>query len=100
MKHSSDPYQPMTLLQAVREANSIFEDYNKQDAHELLVNLLDNIRRTEDDLIQQVQHYPKLLDGKKSTVNSLRMWNRTCYKKIETAREAIPVDHMNDGDST
>ncbi|CAG9822839.1 unnamed protein product [Phaedon cochleariae] len=28
------------------------------------------------------------------------MWNRTCYKKIETAREAIPVDHMNAGDST
>ncbi|XP_029677240.1 ubiquitin carboxyl-terminal hydrolase 1 [Formica exsecta] len=45
-KESSEPYQPDAFLQALREVNPIFEGNQQQDAHELLVCLLDNIRET------------------------------------------------------
>ena len=47
-KDSNDSYQPVAFLQAVRDANYIFEGNQQQDAHELLVYLLDNIRETCD----------------------------------------------------
>lgn len=61
LKESTDPYQPLAFLQAVKEANCIFQDNNQQDAHELLVYLLDNIREACDVLAQQVQNHPELL---------------------------------------
>ncbi|XP_011313058.1 ubiquitin carboxyl-terminal hydrolase 1 isoform X2 [Fopius arisanus] len=45
-KENSEPYQPDAFLQALREVNPIFEGNQQQDAHELLVCLLDNIRET------------------------------------------------------
>ncbi|XP_012260613.2 ubiquitin carboxyl-terminal hydrolase 1 isoform X1 [Athalia rosae] len=46
MKDTGEPYQPDAFLQALREVNPIFEGNQQQDAHELLVCLLDNIRET------------------------------------------------------
>ncbi|XP_046470292.1 ubiquitin specific protease 1 isoform X1 [Neodiprion pinetum] len=46
MKDNGEPYQPDAFLQALREVNPIFEGNQQQDAHELLVCLLDNIRET------------------------------------------------------
>ncbi|KAL0105570.1 hypothetical protein PUN28_015803 [Cardiocondyla obscurior] len=46
VKENSEPYQPDAFLQALREVNPIFEGNQQQDAHELLVCLLDNIRET------------------------------------------------------
>lgn len=46
MRENSEPYQPDAFLQALREVNPIFEGNQQQDAHELLVCLLDNIRET------------------------------------------------------
>lgn len=54
VRDSKDAYQPVAFLQSVREANYIFEGNHQQDAHELLVYLLDNIRETCDLLAQQV----------------------------------------------
>lgn len=45
-RENSEPYQPDAFLQALREVNPIFEGNQQQDAHELLVCLLDNIRET------------------------------------------------------
>ncbi|XP_043256220.1 ubiquitin carboxyl-terminal hydrolase 1 [Colletes gigas] len=45
-RENSEPYQPDAFLQALRDVNPIFEGNQQQDAHELLVCLLDNIRET------------------------------------------------------
>ncbi|XP_076301724.1 ubiquitin specific protease 1 isoform X1 [Lasioglossum baleicum] len=45
-RENNEPYQPDAFLQALREVNPIFEGNQQQDAHELLVCLLDNIRET------------------------------------------------------
>ncbi|CAH1155243.1 unnamed protein product [Phaedon cochleariae] len=107
MKESMDPYQPVALLQAIREANSIFEGNNQQDAHELLVYLLDNIRETGDVLAQQVQQYPELLNETETTpMNSRKIWARrpawakSYKKKDKGAKEAISEEHINGSNST
>ncbi|XP_066586356.1 ubiquitin carboxyl-terminal hydrolase 1 [Prorops nasuta] len=45
-RESNEPYQPDAFLQAFRDVKPIFEGNQQQDAHELLVCLLDNIRET------------------------------------------------------
>ncbi|XP_014217502.1 ubiquitin carboxyl-terminal hydrolase 1-like [Copidosoma floridanum] len=45
-RENSEPFQPDAFLQALRDVNPIFEGNQQQDAHELLVCLLDNIRET------------------------------------------------------
>ncbi|KAJ8960399.1 hypothetical protein NQ318_013679 [Aromia moschata] len=103
LKESTDPYQPVALLQAVREANSIFEGNNQQDAHELLVYLLDNIRETCDVLTQQVQQNPDLLNETETMppVNNSKLWNvrrswkKSLKKKDKNAKEAISEEQSN-----
>nr|XP_023024808.1 ubiquitin carboxyl-terminal hydrolase 1 [Leptinotarsa decemlineata] len=108
LKDSTDPYQPIALLQAVREANSIFEGNNQQDAHELLVYLLDNIRETCDVLTQQVEQNPELLNETESAapVNSSRIWNvrrswkKNYKKKDKSTKEPISEEQVNGTNST
>ncbi|XP_050507044.1 ubiquitin carboxyl-terminal hydrolase 1 [Diabrotica virgifera virgifera] len=108
IKDLVDPYQPVALLQAVREANSIFEGNNQQDAHELLVYLLDNIRETCDVLTQQVQQNPELLNETESlpTVNSSKLWNvrnswkKSLKKKDKSTKEAISEEQVNGAHTT
>lgn len=61
VKESTDPFQPSVLLQAIRDANAIFEGNHQQDAHELFLYLLDNLRETCDLLTQQVRAKTKYL---------------------------------------
>ena len=70
-----EAYQPIALLQAIREANYIFEGNHQQDAHELLVYLLDNIRETCDLLGKQINYFPEVLTdtGLKNNSNS-KLW--------------------------
>ncbi|XP_044259718.1 ubiquitin carboxyl-terminal hydrolase 1 [Tribolium madens] len=103
VKESNDAYQPVALLQAIREANSIFEGNHQQDAHELLVYLLDNIRETCDLLTQQVQQNPDLLteteiipSPNSSKIWSVRRsWKITHKKKEKNAKEAISEEQVN-----
>lgn len=53
-KTSPDPYQPEALLQAMRDANALFEGNHQQDAHEFFVELLSCLRVTCDKLNEQV----------------------------------------------
>ncbi|EEZ98975.1 ubiquitin carboxyl-terminal hydrolase 1 [Tribolium castaneum] len=102
VKESSDAYQPVALLQAIREANSIFEGNHQQDAHELLVYLLDNIRETCDLLTQQVQQNPDLLTESEiiPSPNSSKIWSvrrswKITKKKEKNAKEAISEEQVN-----
>lgn len=103
LKESTDPYQPVALLQAIREANFIFEGNNQQDAHELLVYLLDNIRETCDVLTHQVQHNPDLLNEMEAlpAVNNSKIWNvkrswaKSLKKKDKNNKEAISEEQAN-----
>lgn len=103
LKESTEPYQPVAFLQAVREANSIFEGNNQQDAHELLVYLLDNIRETCDVLTQQVQQNPELLNETEivQPVNNSKLWNvrrswkKSLKKKDRNTKEAISEERAN-----
>lgn len=58
-KDMTEAYQPIEFLEAVRNANYIFEGNQQQDAHELLVYLLDNIRETCN-LLYSYHTYPDL----------------------------------------
>lgn len=60
-KDMSEAYQPIEFLEAVRNANSIFEGNHQQDAHELLVYLLDNIRETCN-LLHSYHTFPDLTE--------------------------------------
>lgn len=96
-----DAYQPVEFLQAVREANYIFEGNHQQDAHELLVYLLDNIRETCELLAQQVQHYPELLIETETTVSNSkfwqvrRSWKKGNKKKEKSVKDSITEEHTN-----
>ncbi|XP_045468882.1 ubiquitin carboxyl-terminal hydrolase 1 [Harmonia axyridis] len=104
LKESSDPYQPLALLQAVREANAIFEGNHQQDAHELLLYLLDNIRETCDFLTVQLQHNPDLLSEPECTSNSnsgkiwgvRRSWKKCQVKKEKGFKGSINEDVINE----
>lgn len=91
VRDSRDAYQPVAFLQSVREANYIFEGNHQQDAHELLVYLLDNIRETCDVLAQQVEHNPELLvetTETTTTTNNSKLWNvRRSWKKTNKKKE-------------
>lgn len=103
LKESTDPYQPVALLQAIREANFIFEGNNQQDAHELLVYLLDNIRETCDVLTDQVQRNPELLNKIETlpSVNNSKIWNvkrswaKSLKKKDKNNKEVISEEQTN-----
>ncbi|GJQ72949.1 hypothetical protein Trydic_g1591 [Trypoxylus dichotomus] len=100
-KEPNDAYQPVAFLQAVREANYIFEGNHQQDAHELLVYLLDNIRETCDLLAQQVQHYPEIISQNETpapTSNS-KIWNVKPWiksqKKKDKTKDVINEEQTN-----
>lgn len=63
MKDTGEPYQPDAFLQALREVNPIFEGNQQQDAHELLVCLLDNIRETFQLLVRHRENQFGQSDG-------------------------------------
>ncbi|XP_044756489.1 ubiquitin carboxyl-terminal hydrolase 1 [Coccinella septempunctata] len=108
LKESSDPYQPVALLQAVREANVIFEGNHQQDAHELLLYLLDNIRETCDFLSVQLQHNPDLLSEPETASSSnsgkiwgvRRSWKKGQSKKDKSVKGSINEDVINESVAT
>lgn len=103
-KECGDAYHPVAFLQAVREANFIFEGNNQQDAHELLVYLFDNIRETCSLLSQQVQHNPDLLNetetvptfnNQQSSLWIGKQWKKLNKKKDKNSKESISEEQAN-----
>ncbi|KAF2898998.1 hypothetical protein ILUMI_07177 [Ignelater luminosus] len=99
LKDSSDAYQPSTFLQAVRDANFIFEGNHQQDAHELLVYLLDNLRETCEFLTQLVENQPELLNDPETShsSNTSKLWNvRRSWKITNKKKDKAPKDLINE----
>ncbi|XP_012289021.1 ubiquitin carboxyl-terminal hydrolase 1 [Orussus abietinus] len=71
VRESSEPYQPDAFLQALREVNPIFEGNQQQDAHELLVCLLDNIRETFQLLVRHREYQFGQSNGGASDFNTV-----------------------------
>ncbi|KAI4459602.1 ubiquitin carboxyl-terminal hydrolase [Holotrichia oblita] len=101
-KEPNDAYQPVAFLQAVREANYIFEGNHQQDAHELLVYLLDNIRETCDLLAQQIQHYPEIMAQNEMPIptSNTKIWDMKrrwikSQKKKDKTKDAISEEQSN-----
>lgn len=99
LKDSTEPYQPLAFLQSVRDANYIFEGNHQQDAHELLVYLLDNIRETCEFLTQLLEEQPELLNDPESahTSNSNKLWSvRRSWKITSKKKDKNPKDLINE----
>lgn len=99
VKEAGDPYQPVALLQAVKEANYIFEGNHQQDAHELLVYLLDNLRETCNVLMEQVQQNPDVLTETeiRPQSNHSKMWNvRRSWKKSQQKKDKNNKEPINE----
>ncbi|XP_066152155.1 ubiquitin carboxyl-terminal hydrolase 46 isoform X1 [Euwallacea fornicatus] len=75
MKMSRTAYHPHSLLQAVKDANTMFKGNGQQDAHEFFIELFTCLRSTCDKLNQQIEHHPDLM--KPSELGSASINNNT-----------------------
>lgn len=58
---SSESFHAGTLLQAIQDVSSVFEGNQQQDAHELLMCILDSIRETCSQLIKTIREHPEII---------------------------------------
>lgn len=92
MRDSVDSCQPSGFLQALIDVNSLYHGNQQQDAHELLVNLLDILRETCDMLARQAENQPETLPDpvENETSNSIgKSWTarRSRKKGKEVAKK-------------
>ncbi|XP_060526596.1 ubiquitin carboxyl-terminal hydrolase 1 [Cylas formicarius] len=105
-KDSSDPYQPEALLQAIREANPLFEGNHQQDAHEFFVELLSSLRLTCDELNEKIEQNPDLIRGPEAesvNVNNSskpwkvsRSWQKSLRKKEKNNVKKIIKEQIHE----
>lgn len=86
MKENNDPYQPSNFLQALIDINSLYSGNQQQDAHELLVNLLDILQETCD-----------LLKSEPLEIDDAKTWSGKRKKKKEK-KEVIINGSNNESD--
>ncbi|XP_050303201.1 ubiquitin carboxyl-terminal hydrolase 1 [Anthonomus grandis grandis] len=103
-KSSSEPYQPEELLQAVRDANSMFIGNHQQDAHEFLVELSRCLRVTCDKLNEQIEQYPELIKSPEATSaptvpnnnskwSMRRSWKKPLKKKEKSSKKNGDIEN-------
>lgn len=84
MKDNNDAYTPSSFFQALIEINSLYQGNQQQDAHELLVNILDVLRETCDLLEKQAENQMETqsdLIENETTTNISKSWTVRRPKK-------------------
>ncbi|KAL1491458.1 hypothetical protein ABEB36_012055 [Hypothenemus hampei] len=105
-KTNPGAYEPEAVLQAIGEANPLFEGNHQQDAHELFVELLNCLRVTCAKLNEQVMHNPELskspVPNSANSKNS-KLWGmrksskRSAKKKDKIGGDKKFEDNENEG---
>lgn len=68
---SSESFHAGNFLQAIQDVSSVFEGNQQQDAHELLMCILDSIRETCSTLSKTIKENPEILIQQNSQTNAL-----------------------------
>lgn len=93
MKDNNEPYQPSSFLQALIEVNSLYQGNQQQDAHELLVYILDILRETCDLLAKQAENqieiHSDIIENDLTSTNINKSWTvrRSRKKTKETSKK-------------
>lgn len=67
---SIESFHAGTFLQAIQDVSSVFEGNQQQDAHELLMCILDSIRETCSTLIKTIKENPEIMNQNVQTAES------------------------------
>lgn len=67
---SMESFHAGTFLQAIQDVSSVFEGNQQQDAHELLMCILDSIRETCSTLIKTIKENPEIMNQNVQTAES------------------------------
>lgn len=65
---SGEPFHAGTFLQAIQDVSSIFEGNQQQDAHELLMCILDSVRETCSSLIKTINEHPEVVSDSRRNI--------------------------------
>lgn len=70
---SIESFHAGTFLQAIQDVSSVFEGNQQQDAHELLMCILDSIRETCSTLIRTIKENPEIMNQNLATAESAEL---------------------------
>lgn len=63
MMESSEPFHAGNFLSSIQDVSSVFEGNQQQDAHELLMCILDSIRESCQSLIKLISDHPEVISN-------------------------------------
>lgn len=83
---SSESFHAGTFLQAIQDVSSIFEGNQQQDAHELLMCILDSIRETCLTLIKAIKEHPEIIYNNLSTTETNELTSPPAQSNINSSQ--------------
>lgn len=83
---SSESFHAGTFLQAIQDVSSVFEGNQQQDAHELLMCILDSIRETCSTLIKTIKEHPEIIYQNLSTTETNELTSPPAQSNINSSQ--------------